>query len=648
MFQDINKAVKGEISAGLAFEELNAVYQSDRTFTSSAFARTASYCAKRMKTFGLSGAKVDRFPADGKTRSGAWVMPYAWDANDAVLTIEEPVELKGTVIARYAEIPCSLAMWSAPTPRGGTVADLVWVGDGQGLSSRRAGALKGKVAFTSANSAHVKGQIARLGGAGLVSCFVPQSLDKPDAVFWTNAWSDNPSGWGFINGDTKMFGFNISPRKGAWLQGLLETHGGLRVKAEVDTKIYAGEMFTASACIPGETRREEVLILGHAFEQGANDNASGCAVMLEAARALSRLIADGRLPRPRRSIRFLMVSECYTTFAYCERYNERMANTVAALCCDSVGHKQDACRSALGLSRPPDANASFATAFSERLAHEVWDGFRPEFKWLPRSYMTTDNVVTDPLIGPPTMLLSTYRSDFNWHSTTDTIDKIDVEGLGKVAEFAATYLYTIASAASVDALYFAALATARAKAEISQKMATTLEECSKGEVDFATARGRLLYIAERGISEVESVRSLLGLKETKTIEGELSSMSGEIIGDARQDVEQLERVMRQCGKLVNRRAPRKKAAAVKASRVVPVRKYIGTMALDLVPRKKRGNRVDPRWDNELTLAMFWCDGKRTLEEVLTLTGDELEKPVWGLVPVFEFLAKQGLIELRRA
>ena len=110
MFQEYIRAISDEVSADLAMEELRRIHDIDRWFTFPAFEKSAAYAVSRWKEFGLKAAKVETFPADGRTRVGSWVMPYAWDAVDAVLTIEEPVAAAGHVIARYgtshAASPC--------------------------------------------------------------------------------------------------------------------------------------------------------------------------------------------------------------------------------------------------------------------------------------------------------------------------------------------------------------------------------------------------------------------------------------------------------------------------------------------------------------------------------------------------------------
>jgi aminopeptidase-like protein len=57
-------------------------------------------------------------------------------------------------------------------------------------------------------------------------------------------------------------------------------------------------------------------------KQGANDNASGCAAILETARVIKKLADEGKTPPLKRSIRFLFVPEISGTIAYLKKYPE--------------------------------------------------------------------------------------------------------------------------------------------------------------------------------------------------------------------------------------------------------------------------------------------------------------------------------------
>ena len=96
--------------------------------------------------------------------------------------------------------------------------------------------------------------------------------------------------------------FSISPRQAEYLRGLMGK-GPVRVKATVDSRYYSGGYPYVTGVLPGTSGdEEEVLTLGHTAEQGAHDNATGVATMMESLSTLQRLIAAGKLPRPRRSM----------------------------------------------------------------------------------------------------------------------------------------------------------------------------------------------------------------------------------------------------------------------------------------------------------------------------------------------------------
>ena len=76
-----------------------------------------------------------------------------------------------------------------------------------------------------------------------------------------------------------------------------------------------GELETVHATIAGDPsvdpgRRSSP---GHLYEgylkQGANDDNSGCALTLEVGRAYIKLVAEGKLPKPKRTIHFQWVPE---------------------------------------------------------------------------------------------------------------------------------------------------------------------------------------------------------------------------------------------------------------------------------------------------------------------------------------------------
>jgi hypothetical protein len=77
---------------------------------------------------------VFQYPADGVGNYGGWVMPQAWDVEDAWLEIAEP-SVPDPLLTRYRDCPHSLMMYSTPTPPEGVVAEVAVVDEANRESS---------------------------------------------------------------------------------------------------------------------------------------------------------------------------------------------------------------------------------------------------------------------------------------------------------------------------------------------------------------------------------------------------------------------------------------------------------------------------------------------------------------------------------
>ena len=155
-------------------------------------------------------------------------------------------------------------------------------------------------------------------------------------------WGDDETQvrWGHLDtfAKQKTFAFMVSPARARGLQARLAAGETIRLAARVDAGTEAGSYSIATAKISGQVAEEIVLSchLDHP-RPGANDNASGCATILEVARTLSKLVAEGRLPKPRLSIRFVWPPEIEGTLALLAGRPEFERGIRAALHLDMVG-----------------------------------------------------------------------------------------------------------------------------------------------------------------------------------------------------------------------------------------------------------------------------------------------------------------------
>ncbi len=656
MFQDTLKKLDGQVSPDRLAGLVEKVWQSDRLFTFSGFERTMQLCAEEMAAFGME-AETGSAPADGKTVFGDWMMPLAWDAESARLDIIAPEEEK---LVEYPETNTSLVMWSGPTvsesgAEGEPVeAELVYVPKAGSTESYESVDVKGKVVLTENRASAVKGAASAAGAIGVVCYFLPHPEDQPDGVFWNNAFCDAPGGWACLARESRIWGFGVSPRQGAKLKELCEK-GAVRVRAEVKAKLYDGKLSWATGLIPGETE-EEVMVVGHACEQGANDNASGVAAMIEGARAIKELIDKGELAKPKRGIRVVIISECYTLLAFAANNPEIIKRTVAGTNLDCIGEKQPDCWMPLPIHLNAHSSASFADSLMEAIA----DGYFPKknpyyaYKVVRGEVGLGDSMYSDPAIGIPCLYVGGI--DRYWHTCYDTTDKIDPDILALVTTMTATWLHFIADAGTEQALWMAQLsATAgaselsRISAGISRSMLGKEGDLAAVTSEMARAEEKLDYTAWWRTNEVYSARRLIDDPSEKRCRKALSALKKYLRGASKREglrLEKLGKAAAGVGKLPKRVRPEPSEKMAGAASAIPVRNFYGSATLDPIVPEERDGRSSPRWDSVVNGALYWCDGKRTLAEVIRLTRLQTGEGGDELVDWFAFFADHGMVELK--
>ena len=231
--------------------------------------------------------------------------------------------------------------------------------------------------------------------------------------------------------------------------------GPVRVRATVDTRYREGSYPYVTGLVRGNGP-EEVLTLAHTSEQGAHDNATGVAATLEAVTTLNRLISNGKLPRPRRSIRILLMPEMYGSMHYVASNLERIRRTVAAMCVDTPA----AAYEIAGTEYSFHLNPHVAKSFTDALILKIAETYFPLVKrpWHEKPFTTgTDTYLAEPMIGVPTVWSYSGSGVETHHNSEDTPDRVDVRSLRDLSIVTAAFLYTTANAGSEDALWLAEL-----------------------------------------------------------------------------------------------------------------------------------------------------------------------------------------------
>jgi len=644
------QTIRSEVKTEEAMNFMRQVYSTDRWFTFPKFQETAEYLKQSMKGIGLEDVELSGVPADGSSQSGFWTMPLAWDVKSARLEIvDPPVPSDIATLADYQKIPASLGMWSGATPPEGVMAELVSLPDADlpGLGEMH---LTGKLVLMNQNPAGFKWALVKSGALGAINTF-SENPSLENGRQWINAWGDQ--GWGFTKGSTPLLSFSISPREGALVRKLLAERGVVRVRATVDSRYYAGTYPLVTGVIRG-SGPEEVLTLGHSFEQGAQDNATGVAAMLESLATLNRLILSGKLPRPKRSIRLLTMGELYGSMYYIEAYPDRIRRTVAAMCMDTPAASYDLAGTEYTFYMNPHAAKSYTDGFILRVAQEYFSQVhRP---WHEHQSMSgTDTYLSEPMINVPTVWAYSGSGVETHHNSEDTPDRVDPRSLRDVATVNAAYLYYLANASESEGMWLAELSQTRGYEKILQSSAPFLERAaaaSNGQDLGRVLQDALDHLSYSVGRESQAVLSVLRLVPESNQKDAAASLAPMIEGLRRFGEEQTSRVRRAIDRRARElglQAPVQSIAVLdtqrdKAARIVVKRKRFGTLPLDDMPTDQREGYPSGAWDSIPITALYWCDGHRNLAEVIHLTRMELGLTDFDFVGYFRFLRKHGYVD----
>ena len=644
------QGVRAEILPEQAMEYMRNIYSTDRWFNFAKFQETADYLKQQMQAMGLQQVEIGTPPADGVTRYGFWTMPLAWDVKKATLEIVEPkVPANLRVLADYGKVPTSLGEWSGPTPPGGITAEVVEVKDWPAQKIAQMD-LRGKLALTDENPDGIKWALVKAHALGAINSGTENS-NLRDGRQWVNAWGDD--GWAFIKGSTPLICFSIPPREGDFLRKLLARHGKVLVHAVADTRYYNGVYPYTTGVIPG-TGPEEVLALGHTAEQGAEDNATGVAALMEAMATLNRLIESGKLPRPRRTIRILAMPEMYGSMPYIANHRDRIKRTIAALCLDTPAGKYDMQGTEYTFYMNPEVASSFTDALILKVADEYFSAIHR--LWHEHEYMTgTDSYLGDPTIGVPTEWAYSGSGVDTHHNSEDTPDRVDSRSLRDISIVSAAYLYYLANAGTPQAVWLADLSQTRGYGQVLNAVSPFLDRIadagSRDELGglLQQSLDEIDYKVGRQTQAVNSVLRLVAPEKRQALQASLAPLSKNLVEFGNQQAERVRKAVAERAQLLGIRnsiqpiaAPDPEAAV--ASRIVVKRKRFGTIPLDQIPPDQRDGYPSGAWALVPISALYWCDGQRNLEQVIHLTKMEMGPTNLDFVGYFRFLRDHGFVE----
>ena len=305
--EPITRQISEEISGDAAFAHIrhNSQFHRPRGGSDGLW-KVAQYYEEKAREYGLTDVKIIK-QAYGTTRP--------WNAKSGELWIvgDKPERIASTI-----QTPLHLADFSRAADVTGDLIDI-----GGGTAAELEGKdVAGKIVLTFGPIGTTMQQVVvGKGAAGIVWYPSPfyegngidgSGFNMPDQIRWLSV----PAGQ--IAGKEPTFAFVLSTRQGVALHNrLLRPNARIRVRAQVDAGFGSTQgpepwQVMVEGFIRGTNPGvQDVVLTGHMQEgmQSANDDASGTGSVLEIARALNKLINEGRIPRPRRSLRFWWATE---------------------------------------------------------------------------------------------------------------------------------------------------------------------------------------------------------------------------------------------------------------------------------------------------------------------------------------------------
>ena len=455
-------ALANELSGETAKRNLEGIARFHRQRGSKGFHEAAELVAERARAYGLSDVAILQFPADGKIFYGTQKSRPAWDAEKGELEeVKEGKEVKHK-IASYESEPVVLAEDSESAD---VRVELVDVGEGTKESDYAGKDVKGKIVLVSAQPGSVQDlAVGQFGAAGIVSYAQNQKT-----AWWGE--DENLIRWGHLEtfSPNKTFAFMVSLKTARGMRERLANGETITLHAMVKAGQHAGDYEVVTAKIPGgdpKLKDEEIAFSCHLDHQrpGANDNASGCMTILEVARTLQKLINEGKVARPARTIRFIWPPEIEGTLALLNGKPEFARRIKAVVHMDMVGGGPET-KAVFHVTRGPMSLPSFvhdvAWAFAEFVNEQSYkfaatgtaeypfvapEGGKEPLRAEYSAYtMGSDHdVYQDSSLGIPAIYLNDWPDRYI-HTNFDTASNIDPTKLKRAAFIGAASGYFLAA-----------------------------------------------------------------------------------------------------------------------------------------------------------------------------------------------------------
>jgi aminopeptidase YwaD len=465
------RAFDEEISGTIMREHVAYLASIHRVPASPGYHEAAEWVVARAQAYGLSDVHVETFPGDGRTWFGTMRGNRGWRVEGGELGELSPRERR---IGSFDDLNMLVADNSESAD---VTAELVDVGSGTSAKDYEGRPVRGKLVLCDGQpgAAH-RFAVEERGAAGLIS------YNSNQRTGW---WRDDVDlvRWGHLDGRGRnnTFALMISVREARDLRRRLAAGEKIILRAVVRARNDDSVPYeTVIATIPGtDPSRGEIVYSCHFDHQkpAANDNASGCAAILEVGRVIRKLVDEKKLAPPMRTIRFVFPSEMIGTIAYLAKYPDIAARMKAAIHLDMVGGNPTMTKSVLHVTRSPWSAASITDDVAETFARYVIDGAYEgaasgdfsravrepngpsDALWADVTEYESGSdhwIYQEGSFAVPTIYLRDWP-DVYIHTNKDIVDHVDPTKIKRSAFIAATSGYFLANVSAPTSMADAAL-----------------------------------------------------------------------------------------------------------------------------------------------------------------------------------------------
>lgn len=458
--QEVIAIIREEINADRLMQNVKEVSCYHRVQASNGFHKAAMHCCEYLQSQGIE-TNLLSYDAKKDGYIGPYKLFQEWNIQKAYCDVTFPVQKR---IADFTLQPISIIQKSCPCDV--KEIEVVLMDRGNDPEQYKDIDFHNKIIFIHDTFKSFAWAIQECGAIGYISDFynevpyVRNREEMQDSMNYTSFW------WKNTKNEKKAFGFVLTPREGKELTKLCErvrsayetgkeSSPYIRVNAFVDAKLFDGHFDVVEATLPGKSK-DTILMVAHLCHPcaSANDNASGVSGAMEALRAIQESIKKGKLETLEKTIKLILVPEFTGTYGYLNDGRD-ITKYKAGINLDMIGGRQVGGYGPITVTHLPHATPSFVASLASEIMKEIKEDTNSVENMQMSLVNTTDHlfqlgsdhsILSDPMIHIPTIMLGQWP-DKNYHTSTDTVDKIDPIVLKYSTTLAASYVYALANTA---------------------------------------------------------------------------------------------------------------------------------------------------------------------------------------------------------